>query len=164
MRALPLLLVFLLLTPAGCYRYVPAEDGMVPRGTRVRAQLTESGTEEARRYFGPGVEEVEGPVVNWNGGGLAILMQTYLSRPGFPATHVADTVRFQPAHISAVQVRELDGWRTAGLAALVVGGGLAATLGPEVLGGGASGEGNEGDDLDPDAQIILRIPLRLIFR
>jgi hypothetical protein len=164
MRILRPFFLLALLLPMGCYRYVNADpEGVIP-GSQVRAQLTEAGIEEVGPYFGSGLEEVEGPLVRMNGEEVGILMRTYVSRPGFPPTSVADTVGLLPGHIRNFQVRELDGQRTAAMTALVVGAGVAAVLAPRVVGGGSGGEGPEGNDPDPNAQILLRIPLRLIFR
>jgi len=123
-----------LLLPVGCYRYVNADPQDVTPGTLIRAQLTEARTEEVRRYFGPGVESVEGPLVRLNGAEVGILMRTYVSRPGFRPTSVADTVKLLPPHIGGFEVRNLDKWRTAGFAAVIAGGGVVAVLAPRGAG------------------------------
>jgi hypothetical protein len=164
MRCLRTLLVLAVLGSAsGCYRYIETDRSTVSPGTEVRASLTDAGSEVARAYFGPDVRSVEGPVVGWDQDELTVLVRGYLSRPGYPPTSVEDTIRLLPEHFRTVEVRTLDGKRTLGLAAAIVGGTVAAVFGTGVFGGG-SDEGDEGDNPDPDAAIIVRIPIGGGFR
>lgn len=146
---------------SGCYHYVPASPAGVSPGADVRAWLTDSGIDEMRGYFGPDVNSVEGPLVRWDGGGVALLVETYVSRPGFPPTSVADTIRLLPPHVATVELRELNRWRSAGLAAIIVGGAVAALLAARTVGGQS-----EEPELppDPEAMILFRIPFRLPLR
>lgn len=146
----------------GCYRYVETTRTAVSPGSEVRAQLTEAGVEEMRGYFGPDVQSVKGPLARWDEDGVEVLVQTYVRRPGFPPTSIADTIRLSPFQFSGVEIREVDRARSIGLAALIAGGTVAAVFGTGVFGGG-SDDGSEGDDPDPDASIIFRIPIRISF-
>jgi len=132
------------LLAGGCYRYVPTEMAAVPPGAEVRAHLTGDGIEAMRSYYGPEVYSVEGPLAWWDEGGVGLLTEMYLSRPGFPPTTFTDTVRLLPHHLAGMELRELDGKRTAGFSA-------------------ATDDSGEGAGEDPEASIIFRIPLGLPF-
>lgn len=164
MNVIRLTLLFAVVVFAsGCYRYAPVEQGTVPPGEKVRARLTSSGMEEARRYFGSRVTQVEGPLVRWDGNGLAVLTEIHLQVEGFPATLAADTVRFLPGHYSLVEGRELNGRRTAFLAGGIVAGMAGALSMANLIDpGGEEGEGKDPPD-DPDALLLFSIPFT-IFR
>jgi len=157
----PLIVAGALLT-GGCYRYVPTEMAAVPPGAEVRAHLTGDGIEAMRSYFGPEVYSVEGPLAWWDEGGVGLLTEISLSRPGFPPTTLTDTVRLLPHHLAGMELRELDGKRTAGLTAAIVGGMAVALFAGQAF-GGSSDDSGEGAGEDPEASIIFRIPLGLPF-
>ena len=163
------LLLITLVSAGACYRYVPSETGAIPAGTEVRARLTDEGRAEARQYFGPDVTSVTGPLVRWDGEGIGLLTEMTLSRAGFPATVMTDTIRFLPQHLSGVDVKELDGKRTLWFTAGVAGAMAGAVIATRYFGGSErdhEGEGGEGGD--PEAAIlvrfaIFRIPFRIGF-
>lgn len=164
-----LALIGLLVANAGCYRYVPyvpAPGGAAAPGTQLRARLTEAGQNEVRGFFGADMESVDGPLVRWNEDGVSLLIRSQIQRQGFPPTSFTDTLHLPSRHLESVEIRQLDRWRTAGVAALVAGSAVAAVFAPRVLGGGTgSGEGGgEGDPTDPNNQILIKIPLGFPFR
>ena len=161
-KVLTTLFIVCLAFTAGCYRYVPVERTAAPAGTMLRARLTDAGAEEMRRYFGPGVVEVKGPLVSWNGEGLSLLTESFLRREGFPATTVTETVRLLPQHVAGVDIRELDGARTAVFSVAVLAGAVATICAARTFGGELD-DGGEGGDLDPDAAVLFRIPIRIGF-
>ena len=161
-KVLAVLFIFCLGFTAGCYRYVPMEQATAPSGTLVRARLTDDGAQEMQRYFGPGVVEVKGPLVSWNTEGMSLLWETFLRREGFPATTVTDTVSLLPQHLAGVDIRELDGARTAVFSVALLAGAVAAILAARTFGGEPE-EGPEGGDLDPDDAVLFRIPIRIGF-
>lgn len=155
----PFVATILVLTGA-CYRYVPTESTAVPPGARIRALLTEDGVEEMRGIYGPNVNYVEGPLVGWSGEGLGVLAELEMRRPGFPATTLTDTIQLLPNQYSSVEVRQLDGKRTAGFTVVILGGMTVAALGAKIF-GGTSEEEPPGPP-EPEAAIVfLRIPLRI---
>lgn len=164
LRALFALLAVLAVS-AGCYRYVPVQRSAAPSGARVRASLTDAGRDEVRARFGPDAESLEGTLVDWDENGVAVSLQSYVRRQGFPPTFFTDTVHLLPRHFQVVEVQELDGWRTAGVVSLVAAASVAAAFVPRALGGQSeSGEGgDEGDPQDPNAHILIRIPLGFSF-
>ncbi len=159
-KPLPFLTLLSLLFSGACYRWVPVEQSAAPPGSEVRAILTMDGVDELRGTFGPSVESVEGPLVRWDSEGLGLLAELSVSRAGYPATTMTETVQLQPHHIARVELRELDGRRTAFFTAGVVGAAAFAAIAPSLFGGEAE-ESGEGDPTDPDAAIVLfRIPIR----
>jgi hypothetical protein len=75
---------------------------------------------------------------------------------------MTETIQLQPHHIARVELRELDGRRTAFFTAGVVGAAAVAVIAPSLI-GGESEESGEGDDTDPDAAIVLfRLPLSFL--
>jgi hypothetical protein len=164
LRALFALLTLLALS-AGCYRYVPVQRSAAPSGAKVRASLTDAGQDEVRARFGPDAVSLEGTLVDWDEDGVAVSLQSYVRRQGFPPTSFTDTVHLLPRHFQGVEVQELDGWRTAGVVSLVAAASVVAAFAPRALGGQSeSGEGgDEGDPQDPNAHILIRIPLGFSF-
>jgi hypothetical protein len=157
---LPFLILLSLLFSGGCYRYVPVERYQAPSGSEVRVVLTMDGEDEIRGTFGPGVTSLDGPLVRWDSEGLGLLTDLSISREGYPATTMTETVQLQPHHIARVELRELDGRRTAFFTAGVVGAAAVAIIAPSLVGGDSEDSG-EGDEPDPDAAIVLfRIPIR----
>lgn len=163
MRAFHTLSVIALVAlTGGCHQYVPADPSAVPPGTGVRARLSESGVEEMRRYFGPNVFTVEGPLVSWGREGLAVLQQSTLRREGYLPTTVTDTLYIPPEYLMGVDARELNGPRTAGLSVAMLAGVVATVFAAKVFGGTQEG-GGEGDGPPPDASVLLRFPIRIGF-
>jgi hypothetical protein len=142
----------------GCYRWVPTEQAAVPPGAEVKATLTDVGVEEMRRYLGPDVTSVEGPMVSWDPGGLSILSVTTLRRAGFPPTVLTDTLRLAPNYTADVAIRELDGKRTAIFTAGALGAAAGAVMAALIFGGNSESPG-EGDGPPPEESVVYRIPL-----
>lgn len=147
----------------GCYRWVPTEQATIPPGAEVRANLTDAGVEEMRRYFGPDITSVEGPLVSWDGRGLSVLSETTLRRAGFPPTVLTDTIQLQPTHLADVAIRELDGKRTALFTVATLGAAAGAVMAALIFGGTAEEPGESGGP-PPEASVILRIPFSLGIR
>lgn len=154
-------LLFLALIFSGaCYRYVPADRAVVPRDAEVRVTLTQDGVEEMRGRFGPEVRAVEGPLVRWDDGGVGLLAEISVSRPGFPPTVRNDTILLLSSQVGLVELRQLDGKRTVGFAAGIVGAMAGALIAAQAF-GGSSDDSGEGGGPDPEAAIIFRIPLSI---
>lgn len=154
----PTLVLAALVLAGGCYRYVPAEPAQVPRGSQVRALLTDEGVAEMTRILGPDVLSLDGPLASWDGGGVALLRQTRIARQGFPATTFTDTLRLSPSHVAGLEVRELDGKRTAFFTAGVVMGAASTVLAALIFGGTPEDPG-EGGEIPPDDLFQIRIPI-----
>lgn len=154
------LALLLLFFSGACYRYVPLEQFQAAPGSEVRAILTVDGVEELRGTFGPDLTSVGGPLVRWDSEGLGLLTELSISRAGFPATTMTETVQLQPHHIARVELKELDRRRTALFTVGVVGVAAMAIIAPSLI-GGETDEPDEGDGTDQDAAILFRIPIRI---
>jgi hypothetical protein len=117
------------------------------------------GTEELRGTLGPSITSVDGPLMQWDSEGLRLLSDLTIQHAGFPATTMTDTLRLLPGYVARVEVRELDGKRTALFTAGVVGVAAAAIIAPSIVGGDKDSSG-EGDGPDPEAAILFSIPIR----
>lgn len=156
MRPLTLLfLVTVALTPA-CYRWVPAEPGVVPPGTEVRVRTTVEAMDDLARIHGEGIAEFRGPVVTWNDEEVSLLTEVLLQRPGFPATTLADTVRLRQDQVENISVPELSVSRTVAMVAGVIGGAAGVLLLTRSFGGDI--ETNTGDP-PIDEAVVFRIPV-----
>ncbi len=156
------LVIAALAVTGGCYRYVPADRAGVLPGAELRARLTDAGVEEMRGYFGPNVRSVKGPLASWDREGLALLIETSVQREGFPPTSLTDTIRLLPHYVAGVDLQKLDGKRTAGFTAVLLGGAAAAVLAARAFGGSSEGL-DEGGEERPPAMILFRIPFRIGF-
>lgn len=156
-------LLVTLVAAGGCHRWVPHDGSPVPAGTEVRVRVTDAGSDDLQRRYGPNDGSLTGPVVAWDSDGVSLLDQTILRRPGFPSTVVSDTISLPANHLAGVDVKELDGKRTALLTAgiLVAGGSLVwATR----AFGESSGPNEGGPTEPPEASIGIRLPLGLGWR
>ncbi|UCC26465.1 MAG: hypothetical protein JSU98_05045 [Gemmatimonadales bacterium] len=150
-----------LVLSSGCYRWVPTEPRAVSPNAEVRVVLTEAGAEEMTRYFGPDVEAVEGSLVSWDGQGVSLLRQVSVQQAGFMPTTMNDTIRLAPGHLAEVGVKELDGPRTAGFTALVLGTAAAALLVARAVGGSSDDSGEGGGPPIGESSAGFRIPFSL---
>jgi hypothetical protein len=160
MKTVPIrFLALSILFVGGCYRYVPAETGAIPPGTEVRVRLTDAGQAEIRQYYGPDLTRVTGSLVRWDVDGLGLMTEMTITREGFPATFLADTIQLLPQHLSGVDVKEFDGKRSLGFTAGVIGAMAGALVAAQAFGGSSSNEGDDSGGPDPEASILLRVPL-----
>jgi len=143
---------------SGCYRWVPTEQAAVPPGAEIRATLTDAGIDEMRRYLGPDILSVDGPLVSWDARGLSVLSVTTLRRAGFPPTTMTDTLRLAPNHVADVAIKELDGKRTAIFTVGVLGVAVGSVMAALIFGGGPEDTG-EGNGPPPDAAVIHSVPI-----
>lgn len=156
MQAVRPVLLLAFLAIAACYRYVPAEPARVVPGQDVRTRLTGEGMDAMRGFFGPGVIDIEGKLVRWDRQGVTLLFETFVTRPGFPATTIQDTIQLQPWHVDLVERKELDGRRSVLAGAAVVSGAITALISSKAFGSG--GNPGESPEPEPDELIIIRLP------
>ncbi len=113
------LLLALLLTTAGCARWVPAQLGTVPPGTDVRLRLSEEGAAELEGMTGARATEVSGELLQWE---PEVLLSAALSPAGARVDpRLRQRLVMSPENVVAIDVREVDRTRTG----LLVGGVVA---------------------------------------
>ncbi len=152
-----------LLLAGGCYRYVPVEMDAVPPGAEVQAHLTGDGIEAMQGELGPNVTFLKGPLVSWDEEGMGVSAGLFLQREGYPGTTMTETIQLLPHHVARVELRELDGLRTAGFTAALLGAAAVAIIAPNHIGGSSEDPG-EGGGPNPEASIIFRFFFGLGFR
>lgn len=145
----PLAAVLALLV-AGCYSYTPVETGRPEAGQEVRLELGEAMGEPARTVSGRILQVTDGTVV---------LSQAVARSPGDRGgLHRDQVIRIQRSRIRSVEKQEISFWKSA---ALIGGGGVAASLGLAALAGEFESDvdGSTGDDQDSgEATIVVPIP------
>jgi hypothetical protein len=106
-------ILFLVLSAAGCYRYVPTEAPTVSSGKRVMIDLTSTGTANVRSALGDFVTSVEGRVSEANSAGMSISLIGVRRRgDSAPSTWSGETLRLASTDIYQVREHELSRSRT----------------------------------------------------
>jgi len=115
----------LLISPAGCYNYLPLTTADPQPGTRVSAQLSDSGTLALGRYLGPDVAAVEGRLVAVTDQDIGISVATVRNRNGVEHYWKGEVVTLPRGDVAAVRQRKLAAGRSAVLVLAGVGGSVA---------------------------------------
>lgn len=157
MRLFPLslrpLAAILVASTLGCYSYVPVEEGAPEAGQEVRIEVGEAMGDPARTYTGRILRIEEETLV---------LSQNIARSPGYQGGPTSDQiVRIREPKIRSVERQEVSFWKSA---ALIGGGGVAATFGLAALAGEFESDvGNGGgDDRDRgEASITIPVPLSI---
>jgi len=139
MRVVKLLLGAVIVT--GCYRYVPLATPQLQPGTRVSAELTDSGTLELARYLGPGVFLVGGRLLGNNDRELSLAVFTVQSRDGQESYWKGEAVTLPRPVIGSLRERRLAVGRSAVMAGAFLAGAVAlldafGVIGPQTGPGG----------------------------
>ncbi|MDP2497276.1 MAG: hypothetical protein Q8W44_04700 [Candidatus Palauibacterales bacterium] len=135
----------------GCYSYVPLEDGAPEAGQEVRIEVAEAMGEPARTYSGR-ILRIEGETV--------VLSQNIARSAAERGTVTSDqVVRVRRSRIRSVERQEISFWKSA---ALIGGGGVAATIGLAALAGEFSSDVDTGGGDDTDSgEASISIPFSL---
>ena len=136
-----LLLLCAALSLAACYTYRPLETPEPAEGSRVSAQLTNSGSRELVAEIGPDVLHVEGKVLHADSTGLDLEVREIESYRGIRSDWKGEPVRLPREAVAGLQERRLSPGGTGIMGGAVVVG-LYAIY--HVLGGEAIFEGNPG--------------------
>lgn len=140
-----------LLLVTGCYRYVPQPaDGLAP-GTAVRARVTAPEAERLAGVLGRNTRVVHGEVVEQTSD--ALLLQV-LSTGSSTSSALYQRVTLLPASVQELEVRELDPWKTAGVAGVAV-----AAVAAAILQLSAESKSSRGEGSTPEA---VRIPAGVV--
>jgi hypothetical protein len=129
----------LLSSLAGCYNYLPLTTADPQPGTRVSAQLSDSGTLALARYLGPDVAAVEGRLVAVTGQDIGISVVTVRNRSGVEHYWKGEVVMLPRGDVAAVRQRKLAAGRSAFLVLAGVGGSVALLEAFGVFGTGSGG-------------------------
>src|SRR5688572_59985 len=135
------LLLCAALNLAACYTYRPLETTEPAAGSRVSAQLTNSGSRELVPEIGPDVLHVEGKVLHADSAGLDLEVKEIESYRGIRSDWNGEQVRLPRESVAGLQERRLSPGGTGIMSGAIVVG-LYAIY--HVLGGEALFEGNPG--------------------
>ena len=149
-------LVALLVTLAGgCYRYRDVSVDSLRPGDRVRARVSTAEAEQLSQQLGSIRRVLDGEVVAADASAVTMAVRADL-QPSSAASLLRQRVSLDPGSIVELQVRELDGARTAGVVAAGVAVAAVAALAIE---GGVFGGGNEKPGNEANRIPIIRLPL-----
>jgi hypothetical protein len=123
----------------GCYESVPVEINRVQPGTKVRVTLTDAGADSLARYLGPGVQTVDGKLINTDESKLALGVSSIAMKSGQDQYWKGETVAIPRYALATVQERRVNKPKS-----LLLGGVLVAALASLRLSGvvGGNGSGN----------------------
>jgi hypothetical protein len=113
---------------AGCYSYRPLENPTPALGTRVAADLTDSGSLQLASQIGPGITSVRGEVVESKPDVLFLALTSVLGRNEQETFWSGEQVRIPLVTVSRVEQRRFALGKTLLFGGTVVGGLFAAVI------------------------------------
>lgn len=125
-----------------CYESIPVELGTVHPGTKLRISLTDAGSDSLARYLGPGVQSVDGKLIQTTDSGVSLSVSQIAMRSGLDQFWKGETVVIPKYTLATVQQRRIAKTRS-----ILLGGVLVAALASLRLSGvvgGNSGGGGTG--------------------
>ena len=136
----PRFLVPILCAVCGCYESVPVQLSQVQPGTKLRITLTDAGTDSLARYLGPGVETVNGKLINTSDSRLSLGVTSVAMRSGQDQFWKGETVAIPRSALATVQERKINKPKSLLLGGLLIAA-LASLKLSGVVGGNGSGSG-----------------------
>jgi hypothetical protein len=140
----PRYLVPILCVLCGCYESVPIELNRVQPGTKIRLTLTDAGADSLARYLGPGVERVDGKLINTDESKLALGVTSISMKSGQDQYWKGESVAIPRYALATVQERKLNKPKS-----LLLGGIFIAALASLRLTGVVGGNGGGGGGNNP---------------
>lgn len=126
------------LLAAACYRTTPVTTPSPDSGVQLVVDLTDAGSVQLAPKLGTRIESVRGTVADETETGLLLLLQATVNRTGSEARWQGERVEIPRDYIASMRERRFDKGRSILLAALLVGGVIAAG---GILGGGSGFSG-----------------------
>ena len=122
---------------SGCYNYRPLSAVAPEPGTRVAAELTDSGTLALARYLGPDVAAVEGRLLTVTDQELSLAVVTVRDRRGIEQYWKGEKVILPRGDIATLRERKLALGRSVAFSVAGVGASLALLRAFGVYGSGS---------------------------
>jgi hypothetical protein len=141
MRAIFLLPLGLVLTGAGCYRYVPITSGTPSTGSEFRARLTDDGSLRLTPILGNQVAIVEGRVSSANDSAFVVSMSATTNKALIQTYWTGESITLPRSAIQTIEARQLNRRKTWFVVALGVVGGFFAAKIFDLFEGSAGGNG-----------------------
>jgi len=129
-----------LVLPAGCYTLVPVSGTPAP-GSQVALEITDAGRVALGSAMGPGVDRVEGRLIENTGGEYLVGVTSVAMLRGGVQTWKGEHVVLRPDFVSRVSERRFSRGRTA--VAVAAGIGLVAYVASRDLLGSADKQADE---------------------
>lgn len=126
----------LLCLVCACYESIPVELGTVQPGTKLRVSLTDAGSDSLARYLGPGVESVDGKLLQTTDSGVSLSVSEVAMRSGQDQFWKGETVVIPRYSLANVQERRINKPKS-----ILLGGVLIAALASIRLSGVVGGNG-----------------------
>jgi hypothetical protein len=127
-----------------CYANVPTQLSTARPDTKLVVALTDAGSDSLARYLGPGVETVDGRLLQNSDSGVSLAVTQVTMRSGAEQFWKGETVALPKYSIATVQERKLSKPRTILLGAAIVALGFTVKLagvGDNTAGGSKGGGG-----------------------
>lgn len=156
MRTTESLLLCSVLLLCGCFQYTPVELENVPEGSSIRAHLSAEGAEALRDLPAARERSLEGEFDGVDGDMLRLTVSTSASSVSYGAGDLSQSVTIARDDLVALELKQLDRVKTAGLVA-VAAAGLAA-LAVELFGGETRLAER---DPPPNGPVEIRVPVGL---
>src|SRR5688572_2697068 len=147
----------LLASQTACYTARPLATGVPAPATRVRAELTDSGTVAMGGLIGPGALSVEGLVSSADANAWSLSLTSVEHRDGRRVRWGGETVRFPRLALTAATEKRIDKPRSVLAAGLIL---SAAVVASYMFTSGGSDTGSEGGPIPPASRIPVSIPFR----
>lgn len=153
-----ILLAFL--NAAGCFSYTSADPSTVPTGSAVRARITAAEAERLVSVLGREDRVLEGLLVGREPEGIRLEVASVVGTRGASVMRLKQGVTLPPTELNELEVRRLDGFRTAGLVAgaVVITAALISAAFAVESGSPVSGPGKGGVEMSV-GRILLRSQL-----
>jgi hypothetical protein len=104
----------------GCYASVPIEVARAQPGTKLRIGLTDAGADSLARYLGPGVQTVDGKLLQNSDSGLSLGVTQISMRSGIEQYWKGETVVLPKYSLATVEQRKLSRPRTLLLSGAII--------------------------------------------
>jgi hypothetical protein len=122
----------------GCYDYVPLRPPEPVPGTRLAADLTDSGADALGRYLGPRVARVDGRLMRMTPDTLVLSAFVVTDREGIAHFWKGEAVSLPRALVATLERRRLSVGRTATFAAGAIAGAVLVLRAFGIISSGSS--------------------------
>ena len=123
-----------------CYESVPTELGRIQPGLKLRVSLTDVGADSLARYLGPGVETINGRLIDATPTGVSLAVTQVSMRSGEEQFWKGETVVIPRSSLGTVQSRRVNKLKSF----LIAGASVVALASLKLAGVGGNNGGTRG--------------------
>ena len=128
-----------------CYESVPTELGRIQPGLKLRVSLTDMGADSLARYLGPGVETIDGRLIDATATGVSLAVTQVSMRSGEEQFWKGETVVIPRSSLATVQSRRVNKLKSF----LIAGASVVALASLKLAGVGGNNGGTVGHPPPP---------------